>query len=86
MNVKKPFIDMPKHSLIVNGKRTSVSLEIEFWEAFREIAKVKQVSMNDLASDVARLSEKLSPQPNLSSAIRLYVLKEMQEQAAKVMA
>ena len=27
-----------KHSLSLHGHRTSVSLEAEFWQAFREIA------------------------------------------------
>jgi len=61
-----------KHSLTLKGHRTSVSLEPEFWAAFREIAKKKSKPINALAAeiDVARGAE-----VGLASAIRLYVLR-----------
>ncbi|WP_170528483.1 ribbon-helix-helix domain-containing protein [Ruegeria arenilitoris] len=60
-----------KRSLTLKGHRTSVSLEDEFWQAFREIAKVKGLPINVLASeiDVAR-----DPETGLASAIRVFVL------------
>ena len=60
-----------KRSLTLKGHRTSVSLEDEFWAAFREIAAGKNRPINDLAAeiDVAR-----GLQTGLASAIRLYVL------------
>jgi predicted DNA-binding ribbon-helix-helix protein len=60
-----------KHSLTLRGHRTSVSLEDEFWRAFREIAEAKGRAINDLAAeiDVARGVE-----TGLASAIRLFVL------------
>lgn len=60
-----------KHSLTLNGHRTSVSLEEEFWAAFREIAAKKKIPINALAAeiDASRMMEL-----GLASAIRLYVL------------
>ncbi len=61
-----------KHSLSLHGHRTSVSLEAEFWEAFREIAQEKGMALNELAAEIddGRTSDE-----GLASAIRLYVLR-----------
>ena len=60
-----------KRSLTLRGHRTSVSLEEEFWRAFREIARAEDRPINALAAeiDAARGSE-----TGLASAIRLHVL------------
>lgn len=60
-----------KHSLTLRGHRTSVSLEDEFWQAFREIAAEENVPINLLA---ARIDEARGVEMGLASAIRLYVL------------
>jgi len=41
-----------KHSLTLRGHRTSVSLEPEFWAAFRELARVRGQALNDLAAEI----------------------------------
>ncbi len=60
-----------KRSLTLRGHRTSVSLEDEFWAAFREIATQDGRALNDLAAeiDAARGLD-----TGLASAIRLFVL------------
>lgn len=60
-----------KRSLTLQGHRTSVSLEDEFWQAFREIAAETGRPVNDLAAeiDAARGTE-----TGLATAIRLFVL------------
>jgi predicted DNA-binding ribbon-helix-helix protein len=60
-----------KHSLTLRGHRTSVTLEAEFWQAFREIAAGDDRALNDLAAeiDAARGTDS-----GLASAIRVYVL------------
>ena len=68
-----------KHSIEVKGKRTSVSLEQEFWDAFREIAASKRIRLSDLASEI---SITFGDQPNLSSGIRVFVLNHYQRLAA----
>ena len=41
-----------KHSLTLSGHRTSVSLEDEFWIAFREIAAARGQPINALAAEI----------------------------------
>jgi predicted DNA-binding ribbon-helix-helix protein len=61
-----------KHSLTLRGHRTSVSMEAEFWQAFRSIADRRGQSVNALAAeiDAARAAD-----VGLASAIRVFVLK-----------
>lgn len=61
-----------KHSLTLNGHRTSVSLEPEFWQAFRAIARSKGKPLNALA---AQIDSDRGLERGLASAIRVYVLK-----------
>lgn len=60
-----------KHSLTLQGHRTSVSLEPAFWRAFREIAATEGVPINALA---ARIDAERGTGTGLASAIRLHVL------------
>jgi predicted DNA-binding ribbon-helix-helix protein len=68
-----------KHSLTLAGHRTSVSLEPEFWRAFRQIAAARGQPLNALAAeiDAARGLES-----GLASAIRLFVLRDLQDRLA----
>lgn len=61
-----------KHSLTLKGHRTSVSLEAEFWEAFRSLALAQGKSLNDLAAEVDAGRD---GDVGLASAIRVFVLK-----------
>lgn len=65
-----------KHSLTLKGHRTSVSLEAEFWAAFREIAAERNQPLNALAAeiDAARGLD-----TGLASAIRLFVLRHYRD-------
>jgi predicted DNA-binding ribbon-helix-helix protein len=58
-----------KRSVIVAGHRTSVSLEMAFWEALREIAAGERKTINQLVSEI---DDQRSG--NLSSSIRVFVL------------
>lgn len=58
-----------KRSVVVAGHRTSVSLERAFWEAFREIAQDRNVTINQLVSEIDSTRS-----GNLSSAIRVFIL------------
>lgn len=64
-----------KHSLTLRGHRTSVSLEDEFWTAFRAIATKEGRAINDLAADI---DEERGTECGLASAIRLHVLRHLQ--------
>jgi len=59
-----------KRSIAVAGHRTSVSLEAPFWDALREIARARGVSVQRLVGEV----DAGRGGQNLSSALRVFVL------------
>lgn len=60
-----------KRSLTLSGHRTSVSLEEEFWQAFRAIAAAESRPLNALAAEI---DAGRGTETGLASAIRLHVL------------
>jgi predicted DNA-binding ribbon-helix-helix protein len=60
-----------KHSLTLHGHRTSISLEPEFWEAFRTIAADRGQAINSLAAEI---DARRGGGEGLASAIRVFVL------------
>ena len=67
-----------KRSIVLNGHKTSVSLENEFWDGLREISDLQNTKLSALVQqiDLERRSA------NLSSAIRIFVLNHVRGQAA----
>lgn len=65
-----------KHSATLHGHRTSFSLEDEFWEELKRLAAERQISIASLIADVddARPSDS-----NLSSALRVHVLRTLKQ-------
>lgn len=61
-----------KRSLTLRGHRTSVSLEDEFWQAFRDIAAEQGKPINALAAEI---DAKRDLDSGLASEIRLFVLR-----------
>jgi predicted DNA-binding ribbon-helix-helix protein len=72
--MKSPVV---KRSIVIAGHKTSVSLEDAFWTGLKEIAIDRNMTLSDLVATVD--SER--HHGNLSSAIRLFVLKHYQAQA-----
>lgn len=68
-----------KRSLTLNGHRTSVSLEDEFWRALRRIAEAEGRAINDLAAEI---DADRGAATGLATAIRLFVLSQLEAQAA----
>ncbi len=66
---------MKKRSITIEGHRTSISLEDEFWKALNAISKQENSSLVDV---VRQIDEKRSS--GLSSAVRVHVLKYYQRQ------
>lgn len=60
-----------KHSLTLNGHRTSVSLEDPFWQQFKKIAQERDLAINELAAEIDALR---GTDAGLASAIRLFIL------------
>lgn len=61
-----------KRSIVLNGNKTSVSVEDGLWHALREIAEEKSMTAAKLIEEI-NLSRRGS---NLSSAIRVFVISE----------
>lgn len=61
---------MKKRSLTIDGHRTSISLEDEFWEALKEISQKKNLSLIEVVKEIDE-----SRNSGLSSAIRVFILK-----------
>ena len=59
-----------KRSVIIDGHKTSVSLEDAFWNDLREIAHVQRATLSKV---IAEIDKGRRQGNNLSSAIRLFV-------------
>jgi predicted DNA-binding ribbon-helix-helix protein len=59
-----------KRSIVIDGHKTSVSLEDPFWSDLKKIAHTQQITLSELVAKIDGTRE----QSNLSSAIRLFVL------------
>lgn len=59
-----------KRSLTLRQHRTSVSLEDDFWRAFRSIAEAQGRTINGLAADI----DEARGDTGLATAIRSFVL------------
>ena len=69
---------LTKRSVLIAGHATSVSLEDEFWQALKAIAERR-------GTPLGRLIERIDGDratDNLSSALRLYVLRTLQDEIA----
>jgi predicted DNA-binding ribbon-helix-helix protein len=62
-----------KRSVQIAGHATSISLETEFWDALKDIAGRRGCSLNSLVAEIDGERE-----GNLSSALRVFVLKDAQ--------
>jgi predicted DNA-binding ribbon-helix-helix protein len=60
-----------KRSISIDGHKTSITLEDEFWSGLNEIAQAQGAS---IAQTVKEIDRARRPGLNLSSAIRVFVL------------
>ena len=67
---------MKKFSVLIAKRHaTSISLEDEFYQALTDIAKEEKIPLNELITQI----DSTRKTANLSSALRLYVLKKLQQ-------
>lgn len=59
-----------KRSVLIAGHRTSISLEQIFWRELKSIAQQRAISINRL---IVQIDE--HRRGNLSSAVRVYIMK-----------
>lgn len=67
-----------KRSLAIAGHRTSISLEDEFWQSLRRLAQDRNQSIAALVAEI----DAGRGATNLSSAIRVFVLKALMREPA----
>ena len=60
-----------KRSIVLDGHKTSVSLENEFWDGLREIVVHENTTLSTLVGQIDHDRDSC----NLSSAIRVFVFK-----------
>lgn len=66
---------MQKHSVVIAGHETSFSLESDFWEELKGLARQQNISLTTLITEIDRGRD-----GNLSSAIRLYILTRLRQE------
>jgi len=64
-----------KRSVVLDGHKTSVSLENEFWSSLKDIAKRRNMTMAKLIMEIDGSRDGA----NLSSALRVHVLNHYME-------
>ena len=69
-----------KHSIVIDGHKTSVSLEDAFWSELKGIAHAQKATLGKLVAVI----DATRGHGNLSSAIRLYVLEYFRTNGAGV--
>ena len=63
-----------KRSIVIDGRKTSISLDDSLWAELKEIAQFKRVSVAKLIAVI----DATRKQSNLSSEIRIFVLEHFQ--------
>jgi predicted DNA-binding ribbon-helix-helix protein len=70
-----------KRSIVIHGHKTSVSLEDDFWTDLKKIAHAQQLTLSELVTAIDGTREE---QGNLSSAIRLFVLRHVRYEDKRI--
>ena len=65
---------LKKRSVTLAGHKTSLSLEGAFWDELKSLARSRGLSINALVAEIDR-----DRQGNLSSAVRVYLLKVLRD-------
>jgi predicted DNA-binding ribbon-helix-helix protein len=70
---------VPKRSIIIDGCKTSISLEDEFWDCLRKIADERGETLTQLVTGInGRRTTK-----NLSSCLRVFILEFYKHRSAQ---
>lgn len=69
-----------KRSIVIDGHKTSVSLEDAFWSSLKNIAHTEGVPVSKMVTVIDRTRK----HGNLSCAIRLFILEQVRTKALAV--
>lgn len=75
-----PMTPPLKRSVTIEGHRTSVSLEDAFWQVLGQLAERRDMTRVTLIGQIDRCR---APEIGLATALRLFVLAELQEPPRK---
>lgn len=67
---------LKKHSIVIAGHHTSITLENIFWRQLKQIAKARKLSLSNLVSGIDTQRIYTQGDINLSSTIRVFILKQ----------
>ena len=70
-----------KRSIVIDGHKTSVTLEDAFWSTLKDIAYERRVTLSKLIASIDADRQQFT---NLSSAFRLSVLEFYKERVARL--
>ncbi|SFK20968.1 ribbon-helix-helix domain-containing protein [Pseudovibrio ascidiaceicola] len=70
-------MSLKKRSITLHGHRTSITLEPEFWAGLEDFARSQG---KNITAAIASIDDERNPENNLSSCIRVAVLKHFQSQ------
>lgn len=76
------FVGPVKRSITIAGHATSISLEPVFWRALEDAAAARALPLSALVAEVDALRIVHADPPNLASALRSWLLAEVQAAAA----
>jgi predicted DNA-binding ribbon-helix-helix protein len=68
-----------KRSVVIDGHKTSVSLEDPFWTAVRDITQARDTTVSALLHEI----DSNRANANLSSAVRVFVLEYVRQNGIK---
>ncbi|WP_246020535.1 ribbon-helix-helix domain-containing protein [Paracoccus subflavus] len=66
-----------KRSVMIDGHRTSVSLEDAFWRGMAEAAQARGITRAQL---IGQIDHARPPEVGLATALRLFVIAELRQQ------
>ncbi|MCI5044312.1 MAG: ribbon-helix-helix domain-containing protein [Aquisalinus sp.] len=72
---------MKKRSVSIAGHRTSISLEQAFWDELHQFAREDNRSLASLVAQIDRERMGAAEPHNLSSALRVYILRRVKADA-----
>lgn len=64
-----------KHSVVIHGHKTSVSIEDEFWDALVKLADDSMFTIGQMVRMIDKERQGAAANYNLSSAIRVFLFK-----------
>lgn len=72
--------ELKKRNIVINGNRTSVTLEPQVWVILHKVAEQQDCEIHDLCTFI---NERKNPDTSLASAIRVFLISYLDIQLSK---